>query len=118
MGRGRQNHKNGPAKRPASIAEFADRARDDGWDEAKEFKHHLRTAEKYRKEGKECAKRGDLEGAFVELARAATLVLERLPSHRDYNTLLNANQRHNLALVSLSPCSQQYGPNKQCENEV
>ncbi|KDR66414.1 hypothetical protein GALMADRAFT_1148554 [Galerina marginata CBS 339.88] len=95
---GRHNHRNGPAKRPSSIAELAEKAKDDGWDETKEFKQHLRIAEKYRKEGKECLKRGDLEGAFVELARAATLVLERLPSHRDYNTMLNASQRHNLSL--------------------
>lgn len=88
------------ARRPASIAELAERAKVDMWDESREFKHHLRAAERYRREGKECAKKGDLETAFVQLARAATLVLEKLPSHRDYNTVLNANQRHNLALVS------------------
>jgi len=71
------------------------------WDESKDFKHYLRMAEKYRKEGKECAKKGDLEGAFVQLARAATLVLEKLPMHRDYNGILNANQRQNLGLVRI-----------------
>jgi len=91
--------KNGIPKRPASIAELADKAMLDLWDDSKEFKHYLRVAERYRREGKECAKRGDLESAFVELARAATLVLEKLPLHREYNTVLNANQRHNLALV-------------------
>lgn len=87
-------------RRPASIAELAERAKVDVWDDSREFKHHLRAAEKYRREGKECAKKGDLETAFVQLARAATLVLEKLPSHRDYNTVLNVNQRHNLGLVS------------------
>ncbi|PPQ79036.1 hypothetical protein CVT25_002345 [Psilocybe cyanescens] len=85
-------------RRPASIAELAERAKVDVWDDSREFKHHLRAAEKYRREGKECAKKGDLETAFVQLARAATLVLEKLPSHRDYNTVLNVNQRHNLGL--------------------
>ncbi|KAF8965809.1 hypothetical protein BDZ97DRAFT_757742 [Flammula alnicola] len=97
-GNGRHIPKTGPAKRPSSIAELADRAMEDLWDDSKDFKHYLRVAEKYRKEGKECARRGDLEGAFVELARAATLVLEKLPMHRDYNVKLNANQRQNLAL--------------------
>ncbi|KAJ3501429.1 hypothetical protein NLJ89_g9344 [Agrocybe chaxingu] len=95
---GRHNHRNVAAKRPSSIAELADRAMLDLWDENKDFKHYLRLAEKYRREGKECAKRGDLEGAFVELARAATLVLEKLPMHKDYHVVLNANQRHNLGL--------------------
>lgn len=99
--RGRQNSKGAPPKRPASIAELADKAMLDLWDESKDFKYYLRLAEKHRKEGKECAKRGDLEGAFVELARAATLVLEKLPMHKDYHNVLNANQRHNLGLVSV-----------------
>ncbi|PPQ83875.1 hypothetical protein CVT26_009367 [Gymnopilus dilepis] len=90
--------------RPASIAELAKEAMEDLWDENKDFKHYLRVAEKYRREGKECAKRGDLEGAFVQLARAATLVLEKLPLHRDYYGILNENQRQNLSLVGL-PCS-------------
>jgi len=90
---------NGRQKRPSSIAELAQRATDDKYDDSKDFKFYLRLAEKYRREGKECAKRGDLEGAFVELARAATLVLEKLPLHKDYYVVLNANQRHNLGLV-------------------
>ncbi|KAF8153341.1 hypothetical protein B0H34DRAFT_723155 [Crassisporium funariophilum] len=94
----RQIPKNSPPKRPASIAELADRAMVDLWDESKDFKQYLRLAEKFRREGKERAKQGDIEGAFVELARAATLVLEKLPQHRDYNSMLNANQRHNLGL--------------------
>jgi STAM-binding protein len=90
----------GVVRRPSSIAELAERAMLDLYDDTKDFKYYLRTAEKYRKEGKECARRGDLEGAFVELARAATLVLEKLPVHRDYQTMLNPSQRQNLALVS------------------
>jgi STAM-binding protein len=99
-GNGRIVARNGP-RRPASIAELAEMAMLDLWDDTKDFKHYLRMAEKYRKEGKECAKKGDLEGAFVELARAATLVLEKLPMHRDYNGMLNANQRQNLSLVRI-----------------
>lgn len=41
----------------------------------------------------------DIEGAFVILAKAATLVLEKMPTHRDYHTMLTAAQRNNLTLV-------------------
>jgi len=86
------------SRRPATISELADRA-NTHWDESKGFKYHLKLAEKYRREGKEHARAGDMENAFVELAKAATLVLERLPEHPDYNAKLNVNQRQNLGLV-------------------
>ena len=94
----RHNPRAGPSPRPATISELAERA-NISWDESKAFKHHLKLAEKYRREGKAYARSGDMENAFVELAKAATLVLERLPEHPDYNTKLNPAQRHNLCLV-------------------
>lgn len=87
--------------RPATIAELAERARDDLWDPSKALKFWLRTAEKRRRAGKTYEEAGDLESAFVEYAKAATIVLEKLPSHRDYHGMLNAEQRHNLGLVSV-----------------
>lgn len=87
-------------KRPATIAELADKAREDIWDPNKHLKHWLRTAELSRKYGKSYAEAGDYERSFVQLARAATIILEKMPTHRDYQTLLNATQRHNLSLVS------------------
>ena len=92
------NSRAGPSRRPATISELAERA-NIPWDESKGFKYHLKLAEKHRREGKEYARSGDMENAFVELAKAATLVLERLPEHPDYNARLNPNQRHNLGLV-------------------
>jgi STAM-binding protein len=86
-------------RRPASISELAERA-NITWDESKGFKYHLRSAGKCRREGKEYVRSGDMENGFVELAKAATLVLERLPEHPDYIAMLNPNQRHNLGLVS------------------
>ncbi|KAF6745469.1 hypothetical protein DFP72DRAFT_781829, partial [Ephemerocybe angulata] len=83
---------------PATIPELAERALDNLWDDRSNLKHFLRTAERYRREGKELAKQGDIEAAFVRLAKAATLVLEKLPTHRDYNTLLSVEQQNNLAL--------------------
>jgi STAM-binding protein len=92
------NPRAGPSRRPATISELADRA-NIPWDESKGFKYHLKLAEKYRRDGKEYAKSGDMENAFVELAKAATLVLEKLPEYSHYNAKLNGNQRHNLGLV-------------------
>lgn len=87
------------SSRPATIQELAELARDDPWDDRTNLKHFLRTAEKYRKEGKELARQGDVEAAFVYLAKAATLVLDKLPTHREYHNLLNSDQQRNLSLV-------------------
>jgi len=71
------------------------------WDDSKDFEHHLKMAEKYQKEGKECARRGDLEGAFIKLTQAVTLMAEKLPMHQDYNVKLNSFQQTNIVLVSI-----------------
>jgi hypothetical protein len=85
--------------RPATIAELAECALADLWDPSRELKYWLRTAQRFRNEGKALVEQGALEDAFVHFARAATIVLEKLPSHRDYQDLLNAQQRQNLAMV-------------------
>lgn len=89
-------------RRPATIAELAEAARIDLWDATKGLKHWLRTAERARKAGKTFHEEGNWEAAFVEYARAATLVLDKLPTHREYSTLLTVDQRHNLSMVSTS----------------
>ena len=89
--------------RPRSIAELATEANEGLWEPSKPLKHWLRTAEKARKNGNAHVEAGDYELAFIEYARAATLVLEKLPTHREYQTLLTATQRANLGLVSCHP---------------
>ncbi|KIK70091.1 hypothetical protein GYMLUDRAFT_53201 [Collybiopsis luxurians FD-317 M1] len=84
--------------RPLMISELAARAQQTSWDENGSFKYYLRLAEKYRKEAKDHVNNGELEEAFVAFARSASIVLEKLPSHRDYNTALSGIQRHNLSL--------------------
>ena len=86
--------------RPATIAELAALAQREVWDPAKPLKHWLRTAEKARKTGQAHVEAQNYEAAFVEFARAATIVLEKLPTHADYHALLNSDQRHNLGMVS------------------
>ncbi|KAI0752757.1 hypothetical protein C8Q80DRAFT_473427 [Daedaleopsis nitida] len=86
--------------RPATIAELAAQAQENLWDPSKGLKHWLRTAEKARRNAEALIQNSNFEGAFVEYAKAATIVLEKLPTHREYQTLLNADQRHNLGMVS------------------
>ncbi|TFY62950.1 hypothetical protein EVJ58_g3544 [Rhodofomes roseus] len=92
-------------QRPATISELAARAQDQLWDPSKGLKHWLRTAEKARRNGDYYAEHQDYERAFVEYARAATIVLEKLPTHQDYTALLNPDQRQNLGMTWLSPKS-------------
>ncbi|OBZ76162.1 AMSH-like protease sst2 [Grifola frondosa] len=84
--------------RPATIAELAAQAQDNLWDPSKGLKHWLRTAEKARRTAEAYVEARNFERAFVEYAKAATIVLEKLPSHPEYQTLLNADQRHNLGM--------------------
>ncbi|OCH90506.1 Mov34-domain-containing protein [Obba rivulosa] len=85
-------------RRPLTIAELAAVAQDNLWDPTKGIKHWLRTAEKARRTGDMYVEENDYERAFIEYAKAATIVLEKLPTHKDYQSLLNAEQRHNLGL--------------------
>lgn len=87
-------------RRPFSIAELADRATHNLWDPSKGLKQWLKAADGFRKAGRARHEAGDLEAAFVEFAKAATIILEKLPSHKEYFTLLTSTQRHNLGLVS------------------
>lgn len=91
---------NSPRYRPATIAELAEKAREEVWDPSKGVKFWLKTGEAHRKAGKAYGEANDLERSFVEYAKAATIVLERLPGHREYYETLNVEQRHNLGLVS------------------
>ncbi|KAH9974434.1 hypothetical protein BGW80DRAFT_1304054 [Lactifluus volemus] len=84
--------------RPHSIVELAERARLSLGDDPRPFKSWLRIAENARREAKGLQDQGDLESAFVEFARAATIVLEKIPAHPDYRVLLTPTQRHNMGL--------------------
>ncbi|KAI9459316.1 hypothetical protein F5148DRAFT_964366, partial [Russula earlei] len=86
--------------RPHSIAELAELAKLTLGDDPKPFKAWLRTAENARRAAKSFQEQGDLESAFVEYAKAATIVLEKIPAHPDYRVLLSTTQRHNMGLVS------------------
>ena len=88
------------APRPRSIAELAEIAKLSLGENARPFKTWLRIAETARRDAKSFQEQGVLEPAFIEFARAATIVLEKIPSHPDYRVLLSQTQRHNMGLVS------------------
>jgi STAM-binding protein len=88
------------ASRPHSIAELAEVVRVSLGNEARPFKTWLRLAQNVRGDGKSFQEQGDLEHAFIEFGKAATIVLEKIPSHPDYGVLTTQTQRHNIGLVS------------------
>ena len=91
----------GQGARPASIQELARRAEFE-WDPSKDFKFWLKVAEKARHQAQAHDAHGDLENAFVEYARAATLILDKIPTHKDYHVRLDQIQRDTLISVSIS----------------
>ncbi|KAI0298362.1 hypothetical protein B0F90DRAFT_713962 [Multifurca ochricompacta] len=94
----------GPS-RPHSIAELAELAKQSFGDDTRPFKAWLRIAENARRDAKSFQEQGDIESAFVEFAKAATIVLEKIPSHPDYRVLLSSTQRHNMGLMNLRSSS-------------
>ncbi|KAJ7828412.1 hypothetical protein B0H13DRAFT_1735801, partial [Mycena leptocephala] len=86
-----------PPTRPATISELATAAADTSSSNSNvDLKNLLRRAEGYRRTGGVTDIGLDLERAFIEYARAATLIVETVPAHREYSTGLNAEQRANL----------------------
>ncbi|KAF8477668.1 hypothetical protein DFH94DRAFT_634532, partial [Russula ochroleuca] len=89
--------------RPHLIAELAERAKQSLGDDTgpiRPFKVWLRIAENARRDAKIFHEQGEFESAFVEYAKAATIMLEKIPGHPDYEVFLSMTQRHNMALVS------------------
>nr|GAT60500.1 predicted protein [Mycena chlorophos] len=102
------------AMRPATISELATFAKSSAPPTGHPLKYYLRLAENHKRTGKSLAAGAglgptqanpggthdaslDLERAFIELARAATLVVDTVPSHRDYSKELNETQKSNLS---------------------
>jgi len=79
---------------PATIAELASKSREDLWDPSKDLKHRLRTVELARKSGKQYADDRDYERSFIQFSRAASIILEKMPTHKDYYTRLTTSQRN------------------------
>ncbi|KAF8157635.1 hypothetical protein K438DRAFT_1986426 [Mycena galopus ATCC 62051] len=103
-----------PPTRPAMISELAAAAAESPPPPGRELKQYLRLAEAHRKAGVSLMARAtgtggggaggpgpeavtlNMERGFIEFARAATLIVETIPAHRDYATELNGEQKANL----------------------
>jgi STAM-binding protein len=88
--------------RPLSYSEFIERM-ELQWqslkDDSRPLKSWLRLAESIRRDAESFDKQADLESAFVEYAKAATILIEKIPTHPDYR-VLSTTQRHDMGLVS------------------
>lgn len=88
------------SRRPSTIAELSERALHNLWDPSKSLRQWLKKAYGFRKAGRAHAADGELEEAFMEYAKSATIILEKLPMHEQY-AVLSLTERHNLGLVSI-----------------
>lgn len=84
--------------RPASLFELRKQILEYSWDHSKSLKHSLKMAQDFRKEGRDHTIINP-ERAFIAMARAANLILVKLPTHNDYATVLTEAQRKNLHVV-------------------
>ncbi|KAK7045219.1 hypothetical protein R3P38DRAFT_190344 [Favolaschia claudopus] len=96
------------ATRPATISELAAAAASSPAPPGRDLKYYIRLAETHRKTASAYLARAkqrtdgpdgvglDMERAFIEFARAATLIVETIPMHREYAGTLNAEQKVNL----------------------
>ncbi|KAJ7049187.1 hypothetical protein C8F01DRAFT_1002863 [Mycena amicta] len=111
-----------PSIRPATISELAAAAKNDpdtAGSSNQPLKYYLRRAEMHKRSGKALATGAgqgpteanplgshdmglDLERSFIQLAKAATLIADTIPNHRDYRSELSEEKRSNLSLVSSS----------------
>jgi hypothetical protein len=87
-----------PSRRPLTMEELDARARDDLWDGKEALGHYLTIASRFRNDGNDLQAQGDYESAYVHFAKAATLVLEKMPLHREYMNL-PVEKRRNLDTV-------------------
>ena len=88
------------SSRPHTIIELAEHAEQSLGDTTRPFEAWLRIAENAYRDAKSFYELGVLQSAFVEYAKAATIVLEKIPAQPEYRGFLSTAQRHNMGLVS------------------
>lgn len=86
-----------PQKRPSSIDELVQRARDRPHNASRSLNLLVKDAEQYNKLAKVQHAQCNYEEAFVNYTKAATIILEELPQHRDNNILLSDTQKNDIS---------------------
>ena len=89
-----------PESRPHSTGELAEIARRSLGADPRPFNTWLRIVENARRDAKTFAEQGNIESAFMEYAKAVTIVLEKIPYYPEYRALHNSMQRNDMGLVS------------------
>jgi STAM-binding protein len=101
-----------PTGRPPTIAELTEIAQAHDWGDGpdlnwqvargeRNLKYWLLLAQELRNDAENFERRGRIADAFVQYAKSARIVMEGLPAHPDYQTLLTQQQRLNLRLVCI-----------------
>lgn len=88
--------------KPANIADLAALAREVKWDPKTPFREILQKAQMHDDLGKAAAAEGDIELAFVQYAKAATLIFDEVPTRPDY--LIGTNEQQKKALRDVCRC--------------
>ena len=89
-----------PTNRPRSFEEIEELSKPTAYDPERSFKDQLRAIDTLRDQSIYHRKKGDLENAFIFMARAAGVVVEKLPFHSQYD-ILSDQQKIDLAAVRL-----------------
>ncbi|KAF9518748.1 hypothetical protein BS47DRAFT_1312974 [Hydnum rufescens UP504] len=85
-----------PTGRLRSFEEIEELSKPTAYDPERSFKDQLRAIDTLRDQSFEHRQKGDLENAYIFMARAAGVVLDKLPFHSQYD-ILSAKQKTDLA---------------------
>ena len=85
-------------ERARSINELKDLAKPSAYDPSRSFKDQLRAVKLLRDKSDQYRQDGDYESTYIYIARAATLIIAKLPVHPQYD-ILSAKQKTDLAAV-------------------
>jgi USP8 dimerisation domain len=88
-----------PTGRLRSLEEIEELSKLTAYDPERSFKDQLRALDALRKQSFEHRAKGDVENAYIFMARAAGIV-DKLPFHSQYD-ILSANQKTTLTAVCL-----------------
>lgn len=86
--------------RPHTVEELEERVKQALYDDARSLKTWFLIGKNASRGAKTFYKQGELELDYEEYAKAATIVLEKIPAHPDYRVFLSNVQRHNMRMVS------------------
>ncbi|KAF8336547.1 uncharacterized protein EI90DRAFT_2911604, partial [Cantharellus anzutake] len=88
-----------PTQRPRSLDELRELSRPNTYDPERSFKDQLRAIDALRNQSIHHKEKDDLENAYIYMAQATAIMLDKLPYHSQYDTVLSSKQKSDLASV-------------------